>query len=88
MDGGAIGGLGHDPTHCVDFPDQVAFPNPADRGVATHLAEIVGPEGQQRDARTPARRSASRFAPGMAAADDQHVEHSRAIQSSRLVFNE
>jgi hypothetical protein len=78
MDCGPVSRQGHDTAHCIDFPDQMTLPNATDGGVAAHLPEIVGPKGQQGNSRTTARGSASCFASGVAAADDQDIKHGRA----------
>jgi hypothetical protein len=37
LDASGVGCAGHDTTKGVNFPDQVAFPNPAYGGVTAHL---------------------------------------------------
>ena len=63
MDGGAIGGARHQAVEHVEFADQMSLADAADRRIAAHLADILGAEGDQPDARAATRRGRGRFAP-------------------------
>ena len=82
MDRGAVGGARHQPVEHVELAHQMTLADAADRRIARHLAEILGAEGQQADARAAARRGGRRFAPGVAGADDQYVVHARPYGSA------
>ena len=73
LDPGAVDGAGHDPVERVDLAHQMALAEPADRRVAGHLADPVEPVGDQRRPRPHPRSGGGRLAPGMAAADHDHV---------------
>ena len=64
--------------HCaaerVDFLDQMAFANAANRRIAAHLAEGFDVVRQQERRVTHARRSQSGFGAGMTAAYDDYVK--------------
>jgi len=87
MNRGAIRGAGHDPAHRVDFTHEMPLADAADRWIARHLAEIVGAERQQRDARTAAGSRTSRLAPSMTPTNDNYVEHRPPIQATAFSFN-
>jgi hypothetical protein len=55
----------------------VAFSNATYRRIAAHLAQVIGPERQQRDTRAATRRSARCFTSCVAATDDQYLKHGR-----------
>ncbi len=69
------------PPERVDFLDQVALADAADRGVAGHLPERLDVVGEQQRARAHARGGERGFGAGMAAADDDHVETIGEIHS-------
>lgn len=67
----------------VDFPHQMAFADTADGGVAGKLAEVLSAEGDQADAGAATCGGSGRFAPGVAAANDENVEHGASIYRER-----
>ena len=74
LDAGLVRGDGHRAVQRIDFLDQVALADAADRRVAGHLAERLDAMGQQQGPAAQPRRSERGFGPGMAAADDDDVE--------------
>src|SRR6185369_3850981 len=74
----------HQPVEHIEFADQVALADPADRRVARHLAGVLGAERQQPDARAAPRGRRRSFASGMAGADHQDVVHARSSNAARL----
>jgi hypothetical protein len=70
-----VGGARHQPVEYIELPDKMALPNPADRGIAGHLARILTPKGNETDAGPASGRHSRSFAPGMAGADHQDVVH-------------
>jgi hypothetical protein len=78
MDCGAIGRESHDPAHGVNLTDQMPLADSSNRRVAAHLAKIVGPERQQRNARATACCGACRFTSRMSATYDQNIKHGPA----------
>jgi hypothetical protein len=81
MNGGMIGCAGDKPVEGIDLPNQMAFAETTDRGVARHGTNRVSGETYQSHAGAHARSSSSRFTAGVAAADydDVVVEHSSHI---------
>jgi hypothetical protein len=67
----------HQSIEDIELANQVPFAYPPDRGVARHLASVLGPKRQQAYARTPAGRSRSGLAAGMAGTNDQNIVHVR-----------
>ena len=61
------------PVEGVDLAHEVALAQPADRGVAGHLADGFEPVGQQQRAGAHPRRRGRGLAAGVAAADHDHV---------------
>ena len=74
LDAALIGGQGHGATQGVDFLDQMAFANPANRGVATHLPQGFDVVAQQQGLGAHARGRQRRFGAGMAAAHHNDVK--------------
>jgi hypothetical protein len=74
LDSGAVGRSAHDAVECVDFLDEVALADPADRRVARHRADRFDALRQQQRRRAGTGRSRRRLGSGMTAADDDHVE--------------
>ena len=64
----------HHPTQRVDFAHQVTLGDAADGGVAGHLGDKIGVEGEQGGTQSHARRSHGRFAAGMTGSDDGNIE--------------
>jgi hypothetical protein len=60
----------------------VPLADSADRRVARHLADVVGTEAKQADARPAARRRSRSFAAGVPRANDQNVEHGARLSAS------
>ena len=69
----------HESVKNVEFADQMTLADTPDRGVARHLADVLGTEGDKSDARATASRGGRSFAPGMAGTNDQDVEHAEAL---------
>ena len=67
----------HETIESIDFPNEMTFAQPADRGIAGHRADSRKTEGQKRGSRSHPRRRSRRLAAGMAAADDDHIKISR-----------
>jgi hypothetical protein len=59
----------------------VAFANSADRGVAGHLSDVFGPEGNEPHTRTASRRGGRSLATGVTAANHQNIEHHDALRA-------
>ena len=76
------------PSNDVELAHQMALADPADRRVAAHLADILGAEADQPDARATARRRGRRLAAGMTATYDQNVVHDRALAERRFPGND
>ena len=74
LDARLVGGQGHGAAHGVDFLDQVALADAANRGVATHLPQGFDVVRQQQGFATHACRGQGGLGPGVAAADHNHVE--------------
>ena len=77
LDAGLVGGGGHRATKSVDFLDQMALADAADRRVATHLPQRFDVVGQQQRAAAHAGSGQCRFGAGMAATHNDHVEFLR-----------
>ena len=73
LDAGGIGGARHDAAERVDFLDQVALADAADRRVAAHRADGLDVVREQQRARTGARGRERGFGAGVAAADHDDV---------------
>ena len=63
----------HGPTQGINFLDQMAFADPANSGVAAHLAQGVYIMGQQKSRCAGTRGCQCRFCPCMAASDHNNV---------------
>lgn len=74
MDCGCIGSTGDEPIEGVHLPHQVALPQPADGGVATHGADLVEVKADQAHPGSHARGDSGRLATGMTTADNQDIE--------------
>jgi hypothetical protein len=77
LDAAFVGGQRHCAAHGVDFLDQVALADPADRRVAAHLAQGLDVVGQQQSLAVHARRGQCGLGAGMAATDHDHVKFLR-----------
>ncbi len=66
--------LAHFAAERVDLADDLPLGNAADGRVAAHLRNGVGIHGQERSAQPEPSRRQGRLDPGMAGADDDHVE--------------
>jgi hypothetical protein len=66
----------HGAAERVDFLDQMAFANPADRRIAAHLTERFDVVGQQQRLCAHARGGQSGLRAGMTAADNDDVKFS------------
>ena len=74
LDAAFVRGQRHRTAHRVNFLDQVALANTANRRVAAHLAQGFNVVAQQQGFAAHARRSQRRFGSGMAATDNDHVK--------------
>ncbi len=70
-----IGDAAHHAVEGIDLAHQMALAEPADGRIAGHGADGRQLMGDQRRARTHARRGGGRLRPRVAAADDDHIEH-------------
>ena len=70
----AIGRPGHHPVEGIDLPDQMALAQPADGGIAGHLADGRRVVGEQQGPRATARRGRRGFAAGVPTAHDDDVK--------------
>ncbi|MBB5506747.1 hypothetical protein HDG35_003016 [Paraburkholderia sp. JPY681] len=74
MDAAFIGGSRHGAAERVDFLDQMAFADAANRRVAAHLTKGLYVMGQEQRFIAHARRGQSGFGASMTAADDDYVK--------------
>ena len=58
----------------IDFTHQMALAQTANRRIATHRADGIEVKADQASPRTHTRRRASRFDPGMTAADNKNIK--------------
>ena len=77
LDAGFVGCRGHHAAERVDLLHQMPLADPADRRVATHLAERLDVVRQQQCRRAHACGGERGFGAGMAATDHDHVEFLR-----------
>ena len=70
----SVGGPSHQPVESIDFPDQVAFPEAADRWVARHFPYACKMTRDERGGGPAPRRCGGGFAASMSAADDNNVK--------------
>ena len=73
LDTGPIGDPAHDAVERVDLPHKMALAQPADGGIAGHLADGFKLVGEQERTRADARRRRSRFTTSVAATDHNDV---------------
>ena len=74
LDAARVRHAAHEAVKRVDLADEMAFAEPADRGIARHGADGREPVGDQRRARAHPRGGGRGLAAGMAATDDNHIE--------------
>ena len=74
LDADGVGDFGHDAAERVDLAHDVSLGDAADGGVAGHLGDEVGVEGEQGGAQSHARRGHGSFAAGMTGSDDGNIE--------------
>ncbi len=74
LDADGVGDLGHDAAESVDLADDVSLGDAADGGVAGHLRDEVGVEGEEGGAQSHARGGHGGFAAGMTGSDDGDIE--------------
>jgi len=77
LDAALVGGQRHGAAHGIDFLDQVALADAADRGVAAHLPQRFDVVAEQQSLAAHAGRRQRGLGAGMAAADDDHVKFLR-----------
>ena len=80
LDTGLVGGRRHRPAQRVDFLDQMALADTADRGIAGHLAQCFDTMGQQQRTATHARAGERSLGAGMTATDDDYVKFFRELR--------
>jgi hypothetical protein len=86
MDRCGVGGACNHAIKRIDLSHQMAFSQTPNCRVTGHGADGVAVKGNKRGTRALARRSRSRLAPGMSAADNNDIEvcpHSAAIGELR-----
>jgi hypothetical protein len=66
--------LAHDAVEGIDFPDQMAFSEPANGRIARHRADSSESVRHEGGSGTHAGGGSGSFTAGMAAANDHHVE--------------
>ena len=81
LDAGGIGHPPHQAVERVDLADEVALAEAANGRIAGHLADGGDAVGDERGLRAHARGRGRSLAAGMAAADDDDVEH--AVENGR-----
>ncbi len=79
LDAAFVGGQRHGAAQGIDFLDQMALADPADGGVAAHLAQGFHIVGQQQRLHAHACSRECGLGAGMAAADHDHVKTGREI---------
>jgi hypothetical protein len=75
VDGRTVGGAGHESVKDIEFAHQMTFADAPNRGIATHLAKILGTEADQRDASASPRSRGCRFGTRMPSTNDQNIKH-------------
>ena len=85
LDPRVVRGERHRPAERVDFLDQVALADPADRRVAGHLAQRFDAVSQQQRARTDPRRGERGLGAGVATADHNDVETLGKVHDERVL---
>jgi hypothetical protein len=88
MDGGTVGGSGHQPVEHVQLAHQMALPTPPIDGLQLIWPMSSARKTDQPDTRAAASRGSRRFAAGMTATNDQNVDHRRALAESRRRLND
>ena len=73
LDGGGVGVEGHFASEGVDFADDLSLGDAADGGVAGHLGEVVGVEGEEESGGSESRGGECGLAAGVSGADDDDV---------------
>jgi hypothetical protein len=73
LDTRGVGGAPHDSIESVDLPNEVAFAEPAYRGIAGHFPDGLKAVREKKRARARAPSRARRFATGMPAANNNHI---------------
>ena len=86
LDAALVSSQGHGAAQGVDFFNQMAFANAANRGVTAHLPQGFDVVREQQGAAPHARRCQRSFGAGMAAADNDHIkvlgiQHGARVQS-------
>jgi hypothetical protein len=74
LDSRSVGRLPHESAEGVDFFDELAFCETADRRVARHAPDRSADHRDERDAKSAARGDARRFRAGVSAADHDDIE--------------
>jgi hypothetical protein len=73
LDAGLIGCAAHDAAQCVHLAYNCALRNPADSGIAGHLADGLEILGEEEGAGAAARGESCSLGSGVAAADHDHI---------------
>jgi hypothetical protein len=79
VDRGTVRSARHQPIEHIELTDEMTFADAADRRIARHLANVLGAEREQSDARATTRRGGRSFASGVAGSDDKDVEHAGSL---------
>jgi hypothetical protein len=74
LDTGGIGDPPHNPVERIDFADQVALAQAANRGITGHFANGAALVSQQQCARAQPRRGSGCFTAGVATSNDDDIE--------------
>ena len=91
LDADGIGDFGHDAAESVDLADDVSLGDASDGGVAGHLGDEVGVEGEQRSAESHAGGGHGSFTASVSGSDYGNVEmfgegHEGAGENLWLLF--
>src|SRR5881394_1998559 len=73
LDPRQVGGSAHDATQGIDFANDRALGDPADRGIARHLPDGFEVLGEEQRPRAAPRRQRGRLGAGVATPDDDHI---------------
>src|SRR5471030_2472611 len=76
LDARFVGCRGHCAAQSIDFLDQMALPNPANRGIAAHLAERFDVMSQQKRGHARSSGGQSGFSSSVTATYNDHIEFS------------
>ena len=86
LDAGGVGNFAHNAIERVDFPDQMAFAEAADGGVARHFADGFQLVGDEKGRGAEARGSGGCFAASVASSDHDHIIHFGVLWNRRVIY--